>query len=194
MGLISMLLVVLMSFYFQVTKSQEEVTAIREQNFRTLYLQHRLGHAIPRSVLNSGTSKYWFYTSTDEEHQSLVFVYDNGVDGNPLFASRVLGKLYLDNQGNLSLLTWPLPKKNFNQSPPMRKEVLYTNVEKIGFEFFQPPTGEQEKGWRTSWNLDAPELPAIVNIVIKEVGIEKPIILSYVLPKSKQTILYNEGE
>lgn len=193
-----------MGIYSQVELTHREVSKARKESFYLLYSQFRLGHIIPKIEIASHSDRYWFYTSTEEDNPSLVFVYDNDVDGNPLFADRVLGKLYVDSQQRLILATWPLPKRNFTQSPPMRKEVLLEGVVRLEFRFYQPPrrdVGEKQidledtafyNDWHPTWLVDRDKIPAIITIDVEVDNISKRIVMDFVLPKTEDTIIYQQ--
>lgn len=207
MALLSILMVAIMGFYSQVESIHQEVTKTRKKAFYLLYAQHRLNDILPRAEIAFNNDTYWFYTPPEEgEFPSLVFVYDNDVDGNLLFANKVLSKLYvekIDGKNRLILATWPLPKRHPSANAPMRKEVLLDGVTDLSFFFYRPPRREKEdrpidpqeeeitNRWTTQWPIDLDKLPPIMKVVIGIEG-EEPIQMSFVLPKSEETILYTQ--
>lgn len=201
--LMSILITALLGFYSYVETSHADISEVRAQNFQFLYTQSRFNATLQRAILKRQNETFWFYTTSDGENPELVFVYDNGVDGDPTFASFVLGKLYIDADNRLCLATWPLPKHNFDIGPPMRKEVLLRDVDAIKFSFYRPPRRDIEERridiaqdseynqWHQEWPTDSDALPAIarVTVTLKE---KKPTVsFTYVLPYTKDTILYH---
>ncbi|GAB4238112.1 MAG: hypothetical protein Tsb0021_17900 [Chlamydiales bacterium] len=204
--LMSSLMTVILGFYFYVENTQQEITESRRETFRHIYMQYSLGNRLQQSTLKEEKETYWFYTSTDNNFPSLIFVYDNGVDGNPLFSNLLLAKLFVNQEKQLCLYSWPLPKVNFEESPPVRKEILMDHIEKLTFSFYQPPRRDAsdrklavediEYGqWLKEWPMTKNVLPAmmLVNVEIKDshsLNRNKKLTLSYLIPKTTKTILY----
>lgn len=208
-GLLSLLLTTLFGIYRYIDHTQKKIAQEEKGNFRLLYAQHRLSEVIPQTVSKTrGKDDFYFYTqSSNQSPHSLVFIYDNGADGSPIFSGPVIGKLFLEPNGELSLATWPLISRESNQ-PPMRKEVLLEGVEDIKFSFYMPPRKDVSDKpldssldgkygqWHPEWPVDNSQedfkdLPAMVKIFVTLRNKEK-ITLAYVFINTKHSVLYHE--
>ena len=204
MGLVSILMTALMGFYAQIEYVHTDVDRAREEGFELRYIQARLSKVLPRIIAVEPPAKekekaedFYFFTSQDENGRlrspSLVFTYDNGVDLEALFSHRVLGRIFLEQEGEnrqLSLATWPVPRCWREAEPPMQKEVLLEHVTDLEFSFFNPRSPEddgkvQSKGvrasvfdknakveaekdrWHERWGMEYQDLPAIIKLRIK---------------------------
>lgn len=203
MGLMTILMTALMGFYAQMEYVHAQVDRAREEGFELRYIQARLSHVLPRIIAvhtspkeKEKTDDFYFFSSQDENERlrspNLVFTYDNGVDLDPAFSNRVLGRLFLEQENGkkqLSLATWPVPRCWRSTDPPMKKEVLLENVTDLEFLFFFPrPPGEgmaiklkgivspfdkeskvdpEEDIWHDQWIMNYQDLPVIVKLRLK---------------------------
>ena len=212
MGLLSILLTAVFSIYSQISLIEIEAKKDREENFRILYAQYRLSKVIPNTLDIVGEEPlpfYMDYQSTPyHTGDSLVFVYDNKVDGNPEFSNALLARLYVDLNGNLSIATWPWKSNPAEGTVAMRREILLENVKEVNLLFYAAQKREERKkailtgdeallgGWHSNWPLEtinpdeAPGIPAIIKMNILIENEEKPIELTYVLPNANESILY----
>lgn len=164
-SLVSILITMLMGFYWQMNVLQVESDQLRRESFQLRFLQSRLSEvlsrAVPPSPLPTAQDLVWdpatkkepkipeafFYVSERDEagvlaSPSLVFSYDNGKDLDPLFCGVVLARIFCvekDKKGQLWLITWPRPSCSVNTSLA-RRELLMPNVRRIQIECYQPPT------------------------------------------------------
>lgn len=153
-GLISLLL----GFIYQahLTHKQNDVSI---QHIRNSYALHqRLSQVLPETTKILQTEPF-------------VFIYNNGIDKNPLFSSTVLACLYLE-KNQLILATWPNP--NRWEERPHRAEIVANDIDTLSFEFFEPP------GWSTSWEDET--LPAMIRIHANDeqftfpcIAVDKPV-------------------
>jgi len=203
MGLVSILLTVLMGIYSQTVKTQHSIERSLQSNFQLLYAQFRLNQVIP-TILNPADDKdnqgWAFYTQSPH---SLVFTYDNGAGSGSLFSNEVIGRLFVDQQNRLMLLTWPVPKRYADVDPPMRVEVLLENVSGLTFDFYKPEpsetkqqkisperkTGEYGSGF-TTWSPQEKDLPALMRIIVTCEGDKKPVLYAFVLTHSSTPVSY----
>jgi len=184
-ALTSILLMALMSYYHHIEILSSKAADARSELFERSYARYRMNQALSPTV-RSSSQDFVFYT---DEGSSLVFVYDRGADPNPSFANQSLARLYVDDEGNLSLVVWPLPiAKSIEEIPPMQKELLLKGVESLSFEFYHPPdidrgpVGEErpvnagdEKpipptGWSAHWNRDYKTLPTVARVIVEKGG------------------------
>lgn len=165
MGLLSVLLVTLFSLYGQVHRIDRFFAENRAETFRMRHAQSRLwdvlSHAVGKGENGQPTP---FYTSDGlggkVQGTSLVFVRDNGPVLKAEQSNCVLSRLFLDEQGRLSLATWSMVQKGQQEAPEeMTLEVLLENVKSLEFSFFYPlseaanvegyegPFQEVTRGW-----------------------------------------------
>jgi hypothetical protein len=208
-GLLALLMTTLFGIYRYIDSTQRKVAQEEKGNFRLLYAQHRLSEVIPQSVSKSEAKEdYYFYTQTSHHAPtSLVFTYDNGADGIPLFSGHVFGKVFLEPNGDLSLATWPIISREPN-NPPMRKELLLDNVKDIRFSFYMPPRKdikdkpqdsaleEKYNRWHSEWPVDITQedfrdLPSMVKVIVTLKNNEE-IVFAFALTNAKRHIIYHE--
>ena len=220
LALLAILLTSLMGIYQQMNTIERKISISRQENFRYLYLQYRLGQVLPNVVEDEAIGKeidFAFYTSSSGPIQpnteSLVFIYDNGIDGNPLFSNHVIGKLFLDTKGRFCLATWPSFKEYSDINPPMRLEVLMEDIHELSFAFYRAPKKEEDENKSQStgvdkrygdwekmfWSSEDEELPAIVRIGLvpktenegKQIQKNiKPVIFPFLIAPTKNRIIY----
>jgi len=227
MVLVSILMTTLMGMYAQFEWMHVEVEQARRESFELRYVQGRLAEVLPKAIssANSDHKKdFYFYTSQEESGQlrapSLVFAYDNGIDLDPLFSNHVLGRLFLEQVGNrkqLVLTTWPIPRCELSEQPPMHKEVLLDDVTDLSFSFFEPyphvvekeATGDTKKkqedraqpsvnSWQETWLAEYDKLPVLVKVQLKR-GVQTGstpagewLDFVYPLPKAAFTIVVDK--
>jgi type II secretory pathway component PulJ len=210
-GLTAILLSALLGYYQQASYARIHIAHKQEENFELLYAQYRLNRIMP-TILNpikkeSSKLGVYFYTKSaeppKEKSDSLIFAYDNGTGGGQLFSNEVLAKLFVDSQGQLILLTWPIPKNFDDPDAPMRKEVLLTNAEDVKFSLYKPipkdkkglqidperETGEYDQ-WFSEWPIEEKELPALIKIKVKIKDKDKPVVYAFMLSGSEDYIYY----
>lgn len=225
MGLTLAILSTLMFFYHQVSLINAEMDREQNESFKKLYVENRLSHVLPKTVSAKDPSKdFHFFTSRDpgglfkSGTESLVFSFDNGVQLDKEMSYHVIGRLFLDPEGNLTLVKWPVEKRwKENESPPMAKEILLENIDNLSFAFYSPPDrGKKEaslggsqaktnqaleipaelKGrWVQEWNKEYHQLPAIVKIAVSRKdnqGNEENLIFAFPLPHTKNPVIYEE--
>jgi type II secretory pathway pseudopilin PulG len=219
LALMSLILSTLSYFFYHV--SILHVASQKEQNkmFRLRYIETRLADTLPKTISpNDPLKDFYFFTATSSEtiYQAgsphLVFTFDNCVNlVDPLFSNHVLGSLFIDNQGQLTLALAPSPKKwEPNQPVPVQREVLLENVESMTFDFYIPPEqenttqkkGAQEKpetsgGWVQEWKYTYNQLPAMVKITLIMADADpshKKKVLVFPLANVEQNILYGYNQ
>ncbi len=115
----------------------------------------------------------------------------------------MLAKLFVDSEGQLTLLTWPVPARFEDPEPPMRQEVLLSNVEDVKFWLYraiprdkkgletnpEAKTGEYNQ-WFSEWPVEERELPALLKIVVVIKGKEEPVVYAFMLPNASEHIFY----
>lgn len=134
LGLTAILLSLLFRFFAGSVKLDQKISEARSALYQRQHFQTRISSLLnsiaPRSSIapSPGSS---FYT-LNEKIPSLVAIFDNGIDPDPLFSGPILGKIYIDAGSNLTLALWPLEKTGKNL---YRKEILLSGVENMRFQF-----------------------------------------------------------
>ena len=112
-----------------------------------------------------------------------------------------MGRIYIDEEKNLSLATWPL---NSNKNRPWRKEILLPHIEQFEFEFLGKKTasehGKKEKMrpitatlvWRTAWSKSQSEVPPIIRLTIQPEKDSEPLQFAFILPSPEPCVTYTE--
>ncbi len=211
-------------FYQQMTLTGAVLERTQKENFQIRNLENRLGTVLTRTISSTDPSNHFhFFTSSDAGglfmpgSSSLVFTFDNCVQSNKEMSYHVIGRLFLDRDGQLILATWPVESRWIEGMPiPVSHQVLLENVSALSFRFFIPPKKgktEEEKPaptpsgetvqtifpqddrglWISDWSMQYRQLPAIVQIIFTkqlEYG-ERTFIFSYPLPNTLQPIIYD---
>lgn len=227
MALTMILISILLIFYMQVNKFNSELEKKQDYSFKKLYLSTRLASILPRAIAHNDTDKDFFFfttaandSSTKSGTSALMFAFNNGVKLDPAFANHVLGRLYLDSEGKFCLAIWPSPARWTDvATPPIKKEILFEQVENLTFEFYLPPsknrntiwqkhtpvitirsmdltklspTGE----WKQEWQQEYEALPYLVRITLTigprgtPSGKQEKFTFIYPLPSSPFMIMY----
>lgn len=146
LALTVIILTTLTFFYRQVGIIGVEVDHVIADNFRMRYVETRLARIFPKIVAANDKKKDFVFFSVGDEgvtkpgSESLIFTFDNAISLDKDVSNHALGRIYLDNDGNLMLAYWPSPKRWENGTlPEMKKEVLMEGVENVRFEFYIPP-------------------------------------------------------
>jgi hypothetical protein len=185
------------------TKLEKRIEAAREEIATRQNLQMRLqsiflglSRSFPEPVLYSKSFP-------DEKGLSLVAIFDQGIDPDPVFSGSVLGRIYLDEDNNLNLAIWPLGSA---ESASWRKEILFTNVSDFEFEFLSLKTKKEGKEksrpinesleWILSWSKSRSDTPSIIRLSIwkneSRVSTD-PLRFAFILPSAEPIVTYNEG-
>ena len=224
MALTIIILTTLTFFYRQVGEIDIETERVINQNFQKRYAETRLAEVLPRTISETDRDKDFVFMSVGDDgltkpgSQSLIFTFDNKICLDKKFSNHVIGRIFLDGSGNLTLAYWPSPKRwKGNELPPMKKEILLGGVDNLTFEFYVPPSRETEfeadkekkgndtvkkndkpspepKGaWsKQFWLAEYQQLPAMVRIYATMSKEAKPIVFAFPLPNGKAHITYKQ--
>lgn len=219
LSLVSMLLTVVFGFFKEVVTLTQLTEKKQRETFGYRYLDMRLNHIFQRINNNKGVIlKDFFYlenTAKSISHfPSLIFNFNNGPRADPDFSGFLLARLYVDNDKQLCLVTWPLSKE-ITSIEKMKKEILMTNVKEIKFKFYSPPAMKKSqneqipvhngpkdekvinnKWYDQKWILGWPK-PAILKLILTLETDEKKDLdfaMSFVLPLKEQPIHYLRSE
>lgn len=165
-SLLSILLFALLSSYSQLKMIDTAIGKETVKDFEMRQLESRLEAAILQ-VLKAEDNKNFFYTEYPHysNSPSLVFSYDAESRLDPRFSGPVLGRLFVDREGNLLLATWPSPKRYSQQPIPMQVEVLATGIQSVAFSFFTP----EQNQWSSDWQKNTGTVPPLMKLhIVKE--------------------------
>ncbi len=201
LSLIAILLTFLFSFFVETAKLEKKLETARTAISNRGHLQTRLQHVF--SAIDRGGSEPFLYTEVFEKEKtpSLVLLFDNGIDPDPAYSGTVLGRIYLDDENNLSLASWPNQKE---KKSPWRKEVLLPHVKSFQFEFLGDRNNPEKKeaiktitpnlAWRTVWGKSQMQLPSLIRLEVEEKNEKEPLHFAYLLPASNLYISYLGGK
>lgn len=205
LALATVILSTLLYFYFQMSQASIVADRAAVESFKIRFLENRLRDLTLRMVepnnedhvFFSGNSNFGlFLPNTD----NLVFTYDNGKVLSDSLSSYVLGRLYVDPEKRLTLMTWQDRSKwKDNVLPPFHREVLFDNVEKFGIDFFVGPKSDEEQSltpreelrlpkWFKPWGKDFQELPALLKFTITTEGGD--IVYVFPLANKNAKVIY----
>jgi hypothetical protein len=199
-------------FYSQVVSLQRKSDRLQVESFKNRYLEYRLLKVIPQTVNPDNENYFFTYTELGGgfkpgSSRALVFTFDNGIKIEKEFSNKVLGLLYLDQDGKLSLATWPSPDRwEDGIVPPMKNEILRENVLGFKMQFFVPPDKkwEGEKlpskqlevnpspagAWIDEWSDDYKQLPGMIRLEVKlRTGVEYYV---FPFPNTARQIIFNQ--
>ena len=163
LGLLSLILLALFSFYVQFSRAENKLAAVRSELLPLQHMRIRLNQLFS-ALRPPQDQSSTFHTEGDK----IIFIFDNGVDPEPLFSGAIQGKLYRDDKGQFVLEQSPLGAGN----QPLRREILCSETERIEFQFFHvkrlynPGRGE----WQTQWPAKQHELPSMIRLWIEKGG------------------------
>lgn len=203
LSLTAVLLTFLFSFFAESAKIENKLDRARMAITARGHLQTRLQSLLSSISPPSFESPLYTEAFEKENSLSLVAIFDNGVDPDPAFSGPILGRLFLDEQSNLSLATWPLDKEHKHL---WRKEILLPCVESFEFEFLgknrAPEHGKKEKiepinaayAWHSHWSKSETRVPTIVRLNVQEEKAKEPLRFAFVLPRPDDLITYSEAK
>jgi hypothetical protein len=199
LALTAILLTVLFRFFANSVRMDHQVEKTRAALYQRQHLQTRLSmlftSIVPRSSMSPpcGSS---FYT-LNEKLPSFVAIFDNGIDPDPAFSGPILGKVFLDQDSNLSLALWPIEKKETNL---YRKEILLPNVQNMRFQFLAKKTSQHPDPkaipinsvleWRGNWPKNRWDIPSMIRLIILQD--DREIAIAFTLPFIEPIVTYHE--
>ncbi len=213
LGLMALLIGILMGSYREIAQINQEVSSTRQAILDPLYVHKRLGETLGRAVMHpemAGAKEFFFTSSSRDKSPSLVFTYNQGVDLDPAYCGLVLARLYVSDEGHLSLAIWPIRSIEEPAPSSFRVEVLLEDVEAWSCAFYQPPSPEDvpidlsdiEMGrekttpqprWQEEWPMTHRELPAMVRLSIRlraSTEMMQEFTLTYPLVQSNKEVTF----
>lgn len=198
--LTALLLSCLFSFWVGSVKVEAKLQNARTEVLARAALQTRL-----QSIFTTLVPGDSFYTQEfpHEEQDSLIALFDNGIDPDPAFSGPILARIYIDEEQNLALALWP---KEETKDRNWRKEILLPHTPHIEWEFLGAKRGlttPQKKRasvrpinasleWRANWPEAAGELPALIRLCIEQKN-SAPLRFAFRIPASSATPTYIQG-
>lgn len=172
LSLMAILLSLLFSFMVQSLRVEKKMEKARSAILERQNLQIRLQDLF--TTISPGAEHPALYTQLfpKEKKISLVTLFDNGIDPDPLFSGIVIGRIYLDELNNLCLVYWPRdPFINRH----WRKEILISDISDMSFQFLTTDENVDLKNslhikavWLNSWIKGKKGIPSIVRMMIKQ--------------------------
>ena len=196
------LLTVLFSFFVESAKLEKKLEKARSEIFARQHLQMRLQSVFSKIDKGADAPLYSKFFA-DGKKDSLVLVFDYGIDPDPAFSGPVLGRIYIDEKKNLSLAVWPLEK---GKRHLWRKEILLPSVQGFEFEFLaRKKEGDASKAkekiksingeleWTNRWTKSRQGIPSIIRLVLIQGDQKDSLQFSFLLPSVFPMITYFEG-
>lgn len=196
---------VLLYYYFQVSQASVMSDLEAVKSFKTRYLESRLQDLTLR-FLPPNNKDHVFFSGNPQiglflpSSSNLIFSYDNGKVLNGPLSSFVLGRLFVDPEKRLTLITWEdLAKWEETGVPPFHREILFENVDEFAIDYFVGSKTDIEQTlatrdelrlpkWLTQWGIDFQELPALIRFKIKT-GDEE-LIYAFPLANKNAKVIY----
>lgn len=187
--------------YMQLSNSES-------QKHRWPVLEERFAKQQLENIIPLAADHPIFFTSKEGVNgESLVFLFDNGIQSEALLSDQVLGRLFIDHDTNtLCLGIWPHPK--YETQSPHQTLILMKNVSDLKFHFYFPkdpfkkPVDPKEvgkvmpaEGWQQSWLADYKTLPPLMKIEMEHSDEKRgshPLIFAFELLYSSHPILYKK--
>lgn len=196
LSLTAILLTFLFSFFVESVRIEKKLDTARMAITARSHLQTRLQTVLGSLERNSFDAPLYIQQFDKEKQPSLVAIFNNGIDPDPAFSGPVLARLFIDEENNLTLATWPLEKE---KTHPWRKEVLLSHVESFEFEFLGHASAAEKKeklrpinaayAWRTRWSQK--ETPSLIRLTLTEQK-QDPIHFAFILPSPEPLVIYQK--
>ncbi len=171
LGLMSMLVLLLLSFMKQNLIVEKKMDQTRHLVLERQALQNRIQDLL-LSIRSDTASSFYTQIFPKETHPSLILIFDHGVDPDPLFSGSIIGRLFIDENHNLSLALWP---NDPDKKQYFRKEVLLSNVSDFSMEFLN------ESFWKSSWPKTE-KIPSLLRISLTHNHLR--LQFAFILPSS----------
>ena len=196
LSLAAVLLTALLHFFAASLQLSRKVDLARNRLYEYEHLSMRLQTLLTNISSQSDLSDLadaFFYTV--QEESSLVAIFNNGIDPDPLFSGPIRAKLFLKNH-DLILDLSPLEKM---AKPMHRQETLLSEVNSLKLQFLAKkdslyldpqatPIGNSFE-WRTNWPKKRWDLPSHIRLFLETVQGTQSFAFS--LPFSEPTIIYS---
>ena len=168
------LLSILLAFLFASMTRSAQFEAKIDQARSVLLERQKLQTRLQDLFLGLKDSSLYTARLGKEKKESLIAIFDRGVDPDPAFSGEVLSRLHLDEAQNLCLTVWPL--ENDGTHLPWKTEILLSGVEDFQFHFLGKKTKDgirpvnAQLAWYDAWPEDRGGAPAIARLLIRQKG------------------------
>jgi len=197
LSLTAILLSFLFSFLVGSAKMEKRLETARAEITSRALVQTRLQAVL--SSLHAGSEHLYTKRFERESSPSLIATFDNGIDPDPAYSGPILGRVFIDEEKNLCLASWPLGKE---KKQPWRKEILLSNVKSFEFAFLGKNNGSKhdEKehvsplnaalAWHSAWAKSQSEIPSMIRLTVQK---EKEALrFAFILPSVEPFVTYTE--
>lgn len=177
LGLTLLILSSLMAAYLNIEKSAAWWRKEENALFAERFFAHRLLEVFSHLEEIDQNKTFFFTADSSSGFQlpgttSLVFSYDNEASLDTSLSNSVLGRLFVDNEKNLTLITWP-ERENWKDLglPALHREVLMQGVTGLKFSFFVLPNLKEDPPSNAAWTTggfskDQKELPGAIRLTL----------------------------
>lgn len=162
----------LFSFMAQSVKAEKKMERARSAILERQNLQIRLQDLFSSVLLDPGEPPFYTKPFPKEKQQNLIVHFDNGIDPDPQFCGSVMGRIYLDENGDLALVYWP---KGDEKKRSWRKETLLSRVNDFSFQFLasHEMVGNQALKaspivWDSAWSKEKRKVPSMIRLTLKQ--------------------------
>lgn len=192
-----MLLVILFSFMADSARVEKKIERAYSLIVERQNIQLRLQDVFTSLTREKDHKPLYTKKFPGEKCESLVALFDNGVDPDPAFSGAVLSRVFSDEQKNICIAIWPLREENKEQSARLlRKEILLHNTHGYAFEFLGNIQNKDPKivsitssaGWHPSWKETRTDVPSMIRLTIETD--EGPIRFAFRLPTAEPIATY----
>lgn len=185
--LAAILLTALLSLYYQAHIIKKNLDQEFHEIEKRQYVRVRLNKMMKNILKSSGNqihsfnkeekinrnSNYFFVPSNSSFpslSQELIFTHFHHTTSHSSMSSKILSRLYLDENERLCLLTWPMPKtkrtkreeiEDLEKRKPL-KEILMENVKSFSLSFYDKFHLEEEKHQYNSWPFEKKNIPEYI--------------------------------
>lgn len=167
LSLMGTLVSILFSFMVQSLRVEKKMELSRKWILARQNLQIRI-QDILTTLTPAASPALYTHKFPELEQESMIAIFDNGIDPDPLFSGTVIGRIYLDENKNLCFAYWPYPTTEHSKA--WRKEILAQNITDFSLSFLKS-SNEVHKShtlWEHSWPKKNNQLPAIVRLILKQ--------------------------
>ncbi len=179
------LLSLLFSFLAQSIRFDKKVDNAREKVLERQHLQLRLQDILMGLTGEAHSSSLYTQSFPNEKIESLVVNFDNGIDLDPSFSGKLIGRLFLDEKNNLSFVYWPEEK---GKESIWRQETLLSDVSSCTLSFLNPDIDKETKScslWLERWPKEKEGIPSIIRMAITQKdNPNDPLHFAFRLPQS----------
>jgi type II secretory pathway pseudopilin PulG len=182
------LLSILLTFLFTSMARSAHVETKIDLARKELLERQRLQTRLQDLFITAENGSLYTKKLPGDKIESLIAVFDNGIDPDPSFSGKVVARIYLDEHRNLSLALWPQDSSK-KKNRPWRNEILLTGVD--SYEFLSLRKTEEKFAWESLSPMNSKENPSMIRMNAQQ----NQTLLSYAFFFSSQEplVTYLEG-